>query len=51
VCEQKAVIQRSQFGANPTRINPKPTPDKKPGKLFFFIYNDLSLGKTPDQAS
>jgi hypothetical protein len=51
VCEQKAVIQRSQFGANPTRLNPNETPNNRIEKLFFFIFNNLSLGKTPDQAS
>jgi hypothetical protein len=51
VCEQKAVIQRSQFGANPTRLNPNETPDNRIEKLFLFIFNNLSLGKTPDQAS
>jgi len=44
---------RYQIGRNrqPHEINPKPTPDKKTGKLFFFFFNDLALGKTPDQAS
>jgi hypothetical protein len=51
VSEEKAMIQRLQIAANPTRFNPRPTPDKKTGKLFCFIFNDLSLGKTPDQAS
>lgn len=50
VSEERAVIQRSHFAANPTRFNPSPTPDKKNRKIFSFIFNSLELGKTTDQA-
>ena len=50
VCEHKATIQRSQFRANPTRFNPSETPHNRNEKLFFFIFNNLGIGKTTDQA-
>jgi hypothetical protein len=50
VSEESAMIQRSHFGANPTRFNPNQTPYKKSAKLFCFIFYNLALGKTTDQA-
>jgi hypothetical protein len=32
------------------RFNPNETPDNRIKKLFFFIFNNLELGKTTDQA-
>jgi len=32
------------------RFNPNETPDNRIEKLFFFIFYNLALGKTTDQA-
>ena len=50
VSEERAMIQRSKVRANPTRFNPNPTPCKKSAELFLFVFNNLELGKTTDQA-